>query len=79
MRWSTSLFLALLVTCLPAVTQADPLSYTYVEVAYLSTDLEDVNNSFEGAGVRLSLELTDELYLFGSYADQSADVYNDGF
>lgn len=79
MRWSTSLFLALLVTSSPAVTQADPLSYTYVEVAYLSTDLDDVNNSFEGAGVRLSLELTDELYLFGSYADQSADVYNDDF
>ena len=49
MRWSSTLVLASFATAAPLVTQADNLSYSYVEVAYIGTDVDGRDDTFVAA------------------------------
>ena len=52
----------------------DALSYTYIEAAYLDTEIDDGPDvDGDGYGIAGSFELTDALFLTASYADQDFD------
>lgn len=66
---------ALVLACLPfAASARDSLgSFTYVEagVQRVSVDLDSLGNDsldFDGVGIRTSIELGDNLYIYGGYA-----------
>lgn len=66
---------ALVLACLPfAASARDSLgSFTYVEggVQRVSVDLDSLGNDsldFDGVGIRTSIELGDNIYIYGGYA-----------
>ena len=52
---------------------ADDVTYSYADFAYVTTDIDGVDEDLDGFALRGSLEITDQAFLFGTYADQSAE------
>jgi hypothetical protein len=73
MHFKTISALAASVAFMPCLAQADDLSYTYVDVAYVNTDLDGARDDVDGLALRGSLEITEQVFLFAGYADQSGD------
>ena len=60
---------------LPLVAAAgDNVSYSYADLAYVTTDIDGVDEDLDGFALRGSFEITDQVFLFGNYTDQSADA-----
>ena len=60
---------------LPLVAAAgDNVSYSYADLAYVTTDIDGVDEDLDGFALRGSFEITDQAFLFGTYTDQSADA-----
>lgn len=59
--------------CSPLVSYAGDISYSYAEIAYVSTDIDDFDETFDGLALAGSFEVAENFFLFGSYADQSGD------
>jgi len=62
------------VLSIPLAAQADGFSYSYVEAAYVNTDIDDIDTDVDGFALRGSLEVTSNVFLFASYSDQSAEA-----
>jgi hypothetical protein len=62
---------------LPFMAQAADLSYSYVDLAYINTDVDHFDESVDGFALRGSLELTDQVFLFAGYTDQSTSIFGD--
>ncbi len=62
-------------TILPFAAHAEGPSYSYADLAYVTTDLDGVDEELDGFRLSGSVEVTDQVFLFGSYADQSAEVF----
>jgi hypothetical protein len=58
---------------LASAANADDVSYSYADLAYITTDIDDADEDLDGFGLRGSIEITDQAFLFGTYTDQSAD------
>jgi Outer membrane protein beta-barrel domain len=69
--------LALTATMLPFVAQADDMSYSGIDVAYVNTDVDDFNEEVDGFALRGSLEITDQAFVFAGYTDQSTSVFGE--
>jgi hypothetical protein len=52
---------------------AENLSYTYVELGYIDTEIDDLGISGDGWGIRGSYRVANAIHLFGSYADLGYD------
>lgn len=60
---------------LPVLTaQAQDLSYTYAELAYVQTDLDGIGKDLEGFALRGSYEVVDNVFLYARYVDQSVST-----
>lgn len=60
---------------LPFLAQADGLSYSYLDLAYINTDIDQFDQDVDGFALRGSLELTDQVFLFAGYTDQSTSIF----
>jgi len=69
--------LAATAALLPFVTQAEGLSYSYIDLAYINTDIDQFDEDVDGFALRGSLEITDQVFLFANYADQSTSIFGD--
>jgi hypothetical protein len=58
---------------LASAANADDVSYSYADLAYITTDIDGVDEDLDGFGLRGSVEITDQVFLFGMYTDQSAE------
>ncbi len=47
--------------------------YSYVELGYVKTEIDDLDVDGDGFELRGSLELTDKFHVFAAYADQDFD------
>ena len=56
-----------------AAAAGDNVTYSYADLAYVTTDIDGVNEDLDGFALRGSFEVTDQAFLFGSYTDQSAE------
>lgn len=52
----------------------DPLSYTYIEAGYFSTNLDRFDDDTDAVQARVSIGLLDFLYVFGEYTAESLDA-----
>jgi hypothetical protein len=57
-----------------AAAAGDSVSYSYADLAYVTTDIDGVDEDLDGFALRGSFEITDQAFLFGTYTDQSADA-----
>ncbi|MCY3001231.1 MAG: hypothetical protein NTV21_05450 [Planctomycetota bacterium] len=69
--------LGLATAALPA-EKTSLLSYTYLEVGYLSTDVDRFDESTDAVYGRLSIDLVDLVYVFADYAAESIDDVSQG-
>ena len=68
---------------LPVAAQAQEPSYSYLDLAYVWTDIDGVSGTADGFALRGSFELTDRVFMFASYAEQmlsdfDLETYNIG-
>jgi predicted porin len=76
MNQTRALGLAVALLALPLAAQAeDKVSYNFVDAAYLVVDIDGLSKDADGFGLRGSVELTDNIFLFASYVDLSAKVF----
>jgi hypothetical protein len=56
-----------------AAAAGDDVSYSYADLAYVTTDIDGVDEDLDGFALRGSIEVTDQAFIFGTYADQTAE------
>lgn len=61
---------------LPLAAQSQDISYSYVEAAYIETDLDGVSRNADGWALRGSIGITDEVFIFADYGDQSIGPFD---
>lgn len=61
---------------LPVLVHADGLSYSYLEGAYVSSDVDHYDRNVDGFAFRGSFEITKQAFLFGDYTDQSTSIFD---
>jgi hypothetical protein len=67
---STALIAAMALT--PLAAQAEGFSYSYLELGYVETDFDDIDEDADGFALAGSLEITDQVFMFAGYGDLSA-------
>jgi hypothetical protein len=72
MRFKLIPALAATAAFLPFVTQAEGLSYSYADLAYVSTDFDGFGDEVDGLALRGSFEIVERLFVFAGYTDQDA-------
>lgn len=55
---------------LPVAAQAQSPSYSYLDLAYVWTDVDGVRGTADGFALRGSFELTDSVFMFAGYSEQ---------
>jgi len=61
---------------LPLAAQSEGISYTYVEAAYVETDIDGISSNADGYALRGSIGITDNVFMFAGYADQSISSFD---
>ena len=74
MRFKFVSALAASAAFVPFLAQAEGLSYSYLDAAYLNTDIDRFDEDVDGFALRGSYELTDNVFVFAGYADQGTSV-----
>ncbi|MGH8250919.1 MAG: outer membrane beta-barrel protein [Steroidobacteraceae bacterium] len=60
---------SLLLAALPLVAQAEDMSYSYVDLGYVETDIDNLPSA-DGFGLRGSVGFSENWFVFGEYTDQ---------
>lgn len=74
MRFKLVPALAVAATFVPFLAQAEGLSWSYLEGAYVNTDIDQFDEDVDGFALRGSYGLTDNVFVFAGYADQGTSV-----
>lgn len=75
MRFKFVTALAASAACVPFLAQAEGISYSYLDAAYVNTDIDGFNKDVDGYALRGSFEVVDNLFLFAGYVDQGTTVF----
>ncbi|MCC7463772.1 MAG: outer membrane beta-barrel protein [Gammaproteobacteria bacterium] len=68
------LTLAVSAALLPLWAQADGLSYSHLDAAYVTTDVDDFSQDVDGLALRGSVELTERVFAFAGFTTQSTSI-----
>ena len=74
MRFKLIPALAATAAFVPFLAHADGISWSYLEAGYVNTDIDRFDEDVDGFALRGSYELTDEVFVFAGYTDQSTSV-----
>ena len=66
-----AMFGGLMLAAAPLGALAEGMSYSYVDAAYVDTEIDGVGPSADGFGLRGSVGFAENFFVFGEYADQS--------
>lgn len=58
---------------IPGAALATDLNYNYIEADYVTVDVDDIDEDFDGWSVNGSFLLTEQVFMFGGYSDISSD------
>lgn len=75
MRFKLLSALATTTALLPFLAQAEGLSYSYVDAAYINTDIDQFDEEVDGFALRGSFEITEQVFVFAGYSNQSTEVF----
>lgn len=56
-----------------AATQAEGIGYNYVDLGYVTTEIDGVRKDLDGFVLRGSLEVADDWFVYGRYIDQGVE------
>ena len=71
MNFVKAMFGGLMLAAAPLAALAEGMSYSYVDAAYIDTEIDGVGPSLDGFGLRGSVDFAENFFVFGEYADQS--------
>ena len=74
MRTKILSVLAASAALVPFMAQAEGLSYTFVEAGYANTDIDELNETLGGWGLKGSFEITENIFVQAGYFDQKTDT-----
>ena len=74
MRFKFASALAASAAFVPFLAQAEGFSYSYLDAAYVNTDIDQFDEDVDGFALRGSYELTNNVFVFAGYADQGTSV-----
>jgi hypothetical protein len=74
MQRRTLSVLAALAAALPLATQADTMDYSFVDLSYVDTELDDANVDGDGFALRGSIAFLDSFFGFAEYEDLGFDL-----
>ena len=78
MRFHIVSAVAALGAMLPLASQAaDDLSYSYLDPAYITTDIDGFDDNVDGFALRGALEVTDQFFGWAGYTTQSTEVFGE--
>jgi len=60
-------------SAIPGAALATDLNYDYLEVDYVTVDVDDFDEDFDGWSVNGSFLVAEQVFVFGGYADISTD------
>jgi len=60
----------LMLATLPVLAQADGMSYSYVDLGYVETEIDGVGPKADGFGLRGSVGIAENFFVFADYSDQ---------
>lgn len=75
MRFKSLSALAASTALMPFLAQAEGLSYSYLDLAYINTDIDEFDEELDGFALRGSIELSDQVFLYAGYSSQSTDIF----
>ena len=75
MRFKIVSSLIVTAALVPAFAHADGFSYSYLEGAYVNTDIDNFDKDVDGFALRGSFEITPHVFVFGNYANQSTSIF----
>lgn len=63
----------------PLLVRAEGPSYSFVDLGYVVTDIDDIDEEFDGFLLRGSFEFVENVFLYARYLDQSAEIFGVDF
>lgn len=75
MRFQSISAIATTAALLPFLAQAEGLSYSYLEAAYINTDIDQFDEEVDGFALRGSFEITEQVFVFAGYSNQSTEIF----
>lgn len=60
--------------CAGPALATDAFNYSYVEIGWVNSEIDDLDADGDGFGIRGSMEFTPNLHAFAGYSDQDYDV-----
>jgi hypothetical protein len=63
----------------PLLARADGPSYSFIDVGYAVTDIDDIDEEFDGYLLRGSFEFVENVFLYARFVDQTAEIFNIDF
>lgn len=58
---------------IPGAAVATDLNYNYIDADYVSVDIDDIDEDFDGWAVSGSFLVAEQVFMFGGYSDISSD------
>lgn len=71
MKLAKTMIGGLLLAAAPLAAMADDMSYSFVDAAYVQTDIDGVGSSADGFGLRGSIGFAENWFAFADYSAQS--------
>ncbi len=71
MKFVKAMVGGLLLVAAPLAALADDMSYSYVDLAYVETDVDGLGESLDGFGARGSVGFAENFFAFGEFVTQS--------
>lgn len=62
-----------------AQTSGSPISYSFADLAYITTDVDGIDKDFDGWLLRGSFEPVENFFVYGRYSDQSVSIQGTDF
>jgi hypothetical protein len=73
MKFGKAMLASLLLAATPLATQAEGMSYSYVEADYVDVDIDNAPSG-DGFGLHGSVGFSDNWFVFADYLDGSVDI-----
>lgn len=71
MKFLNAMTAGLMLAALPLASHAEDMSYSFVDLGYVETDIDGVGPSLDGFGVRGSIGFAEHYFAFAEYSSQS--------
>ncbi len=67
---------SLLLAALPLASHADPMSYSFVDLGYVETNIDGLSDNADGFALRGSVDFAEYYFAFAEYSNQSISGFD---